>query len=227
MKRYNPKPKPTKPSPKPTKRAPISIIDAMSDKHLFGQHFHNKTDWEPWKSFLSTMSGLPLTASQLELFQRCTGRTNPDPEGHREVYVVAGRGAGKSFVALSLTAVYLALFHDWRSHLGPGERGTIMIVAQDRAQARVCFRFIYGLLYASPILREVITGKTGERIDLSNRITIEVHAASMRSTRGYSICFALLDELAFWSVDEYSAEPDVEILAALRPGLDRVPGSML
>ena len=227
MKRYVKQPPKPKPTPKSSKRVPIDILTAMADPHLFGNHFKSKVDWGPWKAFLSTMFGIPLTPEQRKLYQQCTGRSNPDPDGHREVYVVAGRGAGKSFVALSLTAVYLAVFRDWRPHLGVGERGTIMIIAQDRAQARVCFRFVYGLLYATPMLRALITGKTRERIDLSNRITIEVHAASMRSTRGYSICCALLDELAFWSVDEFSAEPDVEILAALRPGLDRVPGSML
>jgi hypothetical protein len=37
---------------------------------------------------------------------------------------------------------------------------------------------------------------------------------------------ALLDEFAFWR-DEASADPDVEILAALRPGLATVPGALL
>ena len=184
MERYQGKPLPKQPpQPKSAKFADsqpkrtLSILDAMADPNLFGQHFKSKVDWGPWKAFLSTMFGIPLTPSQLELFQRCTGRTDPDPDGHSEVYVVAGRGAGKSFVALSLTAVFLACFRDWRPLLGPGERGTIMVIAQDRAQARVCFRFIYGLLSAAPILRASIESKTQERIDLNNRITIEVHAA--------------------------------------------------
>ena len=33
--------------------------------------------------------------------------------------------------------------------------------------------------------------------------------------------------MAFWPTDEYSAEPDREIVAALRPGLSNIPGSML
>jgi hypothetical protein len=36
-----------------------------------------------------------------------------------------------------------------------------------------------------------------------------------------------IDEVAFWRSDETSANPDVEILRALRPGLASIPGSML
>ena len=62
---------------------------------------------------------------------------------------------------------------------------------------------------------------------LKNRIVIEVHAASFRSTRGYSIVAALLDEIAYWPTDEASAEPDVEIVNAIRPAMATIPGSML
>ena len=55
-----------------------------------------------------------------------------------------------------------------------------------------------------------------EGVDLNNRVTIEVHTASFRTVRGYSICAALLDELAFWPSEE-SANPDFEIITAIRP----------
>jgi hypothetical protein len=50
------------------------------------------------------------------------------------------------------------------------------------------------------------------------RVTIEIHTASFRSTRGYTVVAALCDELAFWPSDE-QASPDTEILAAIRPGM--------
>ena len=37
----------------------------------------------------------------------------------------------------------------------------------------------------------------------------------------------LCDEIAFWRQDETSANPDVEILRALRPGMASIPGSVL
>ena len=60
-------------------------------------------------------------------------------------------------------------------------------------------RYCLGLLRGAPMLAPQIEGETQERVDLRNRITIEVHAASFRSTSGYAIVAALLDELAFWS----------------------------
>jgi hypothetical protein len=53
-----------------------------------------------------------------------------------------------------------------------------------------------------------------------------VATASYRSTRGYTLVAALLDELAFWPTDD-SAEPDFEVLGALRPGMATIPGAML
>ena len=53
-----------------------------------------------------------------------------------------------------------------------------------------------------------------------------MHTASFRSTRGYTIVAALLDELAFWRGEE-SSDPDTEILAAIKPGMATIPGAML
>jgi hypothetical protein len=65
-----------------------------------------------------------------------------------------------------------------------------------------------------------------EGFDFSTSITIEVTTASFRSTRGYTIVAALCDEIAFWPIDD-SAEPDAEVLAAIRPGMSTIPNAML
>jgi hypothetical protein len=52
-------------------------------------------------------------------------------------------------------------------------------------------------------------------------------AANYRTVRGYSLVAALLDELAFWRSDDGAANPDTEILAAIRPAMASIPGSML
>ena len=101
-----------------------------------------------------------------------------------------------------------------------------MLIAQDRKQARVLVRYIKGLLHSVPMLRALIDSERAEQIDLSNRVTIEVHTASFRSTRGYSIVAAVLDEVAYWPIED-AAEPDTEIIAALRPGMASIKGSML
>ena len=55
----------------------------------------------------------------------------------------------------------------------------------------------------------------------------QIGTASFRTTRGYSFAAVLCDEIAFWRQDETSANPDVEILRALRPGMASIPGSVL
>ena len=128
---------------------------------------------------------------------------------------------------LACIAVWLAAFKDWRPFLGPGEIGTIMIIAADRKQSRVIMRYCCGLLKSVPMLRQLIDGETQESIQLRNRVCIEVHTASFRSTRGYTIVAGLLDEVSFWPVDESSSSPDVEVLNAIRPGMSTIPGAML
>ena len=205
-----------------------TIIEAIDNKRLFGAAatFRNVESWKAWRVFLQTLFGLPLSESDLALYRECTGRSTPPTAGFNEAWLVIGRRGGKSFT-LALIAVYLAAFKDWRRYLGPGEVGTVMVIAADRKQARTILRYTKGLPTAVPMLRQLITGETTESISLSNRIVIETHTASFRTVRGYTIVAALLDELAFWPTDEAAAEPDVEVINAIRPGMATVPGSML
>src|SRR5262245_15993901 len=202
-----------------------NILDACLDPKVFGQHFKTDT-YAAWFAFLATLFALPMTEDQLAVYRRHTGRATAPTEPFREAWLVIGRRGGKSFI-LACIAVFLACFKDWRRHLGPGEYGTCMVIAADRKQARVIMRYCIGLLNAVPMLKQQIESVTRESIVLKNNIVIEVHAASFRSTRGYSIVAALLDEIAYWPTDENGAEPDVEIVNAIRPAMATIPGSML
>jgi hypothetical protein len=202
----------------------MNIVTAMADPAVFGSQFRDASTWVAWRAFLAALFALPMTADELELYRRCTGRTTAPAAAFVEAWLVCGRRAGKSFI-LALVAVYLACFRDWRQYLGPGERGTIMVIAGDRKQARAILNFIRGLLKV-PMLARVVESEGQESITLANRIVIEVHTASYKSTRGYSIIAGLADELAIWPSDD-SAEPDYEVLAAVRPGMINIPGSML
>ncbi|MDA2928473.1 hypothetical protein MYX84_00770 [Acidobacteria bacterium AH-259-O06] len=201
----------------------LTIIDAMNDPALFKSWFKGKS-WGNWRVFLKALFGLKLGKTDLETLQRFTGREKP-PASVSEGWLVVGRRGGKSLIA-ALTAVFLACFKDYSKHLAPGEVGTVMVIAADRKQARVILRYVSGFLDGVPMLSAMVANKTKESIELNNRIVIEVHTASYRTTRGYSIIAALLDEVAFWRSEE-SANPDTEILNALRPGMATVPGSLL
>ena len=197
----------------------------MGHRDLWAPWFRDERSWRNWRIYLATLFGLPLSQYDIALFEHCTGRTTPLPGGYLESWLICGRRAGKSFV-LALVACFLAIFKDWRPYLTAGEFGTIRIIATDRAQARVIFRYAKALLTQVPSIEELIVRITDEQIELNNGVVIEIQTASFRSVRGHTVIAALLDECAFWR-DEASANPDEEILAAIRPAMATIPGAML
>jgi hypothetical protein len=206
-------------------RRPMTLLDATSDRHLFAPWFKDRASWHAWFAFIAALFALPLTAEQLATFKQCTGRSTPPMTPAAEAWLVCGRRAGKSF-ALSLCATFLACFRDYRAYLAPGEAATIRVMAADRDQARTIFRYVAALLRDVPMLAKLIERETAEAFELSNRVVIEVGAASFRASRGYTYAAILADEVAFWRSDD-GANPDVEILRALRPGMVTIPGAML
>jgi phage terminase large subunit-like protein len=104
-------------------------------------------------------------------------------------------GAAASLDSPGFLAVFLACFYDWSGVLAVGERGTGMVIAPDRRQARTCFRYIASFLDHVPMLRAMVEKRTREAIHLKNGISIEVHTASFRAVRGYTVIFAILDEV--------------------------------
>lgn len=206
-------------------RSAVTILDAMGDPNLFGPWFRDPATWAAWRAFLAALFGLPMDDDMRAIYRDCTGRKEVPQSPAREGWLIVGRRGGKSLV-LALVAVFLACFRDYRPHLGPGERATVMVIAADRRQARVILRYVGGLLHGVPMLARLIERETAEAFDLANRVTVEVHTASFRTVRGYSIAAALLDEAAFWPTGD-AAEPDTEIINAIRPALATIPGAML
>ena len=197
-----------------------SILTLMSK--VLGNQFAGET-WDGWRVLLKAMFALPLTDAELEAFEELTGRSTAPTVPAREVWAIAGRRGGKSIIA-ALVAVYLTTCRTYK--LARGEVGTFMVIAADRRQARVVARYIKGLLHSTPVLEQLIAHETKTEIQLANGLSIEIHSASFRSVRGYTVVGAILDEIAFWPTDD-AANPDREILAALRPAMATVPGAML
>jgi len=208
-----------------SRRRNITILDAMDDRNLFAAWFKRADTWAAWRAFLAALFALPMGPEQLVIYQQCTGRTAPPSTVAQEGWLICGRRAGKSFV-LALVAVFLAAFHDYRPYLSPGERGTVLVIARDRKQARTILRYVRALLLHVPLLRQMVEREAAEGFDLTNQISIEIGTASFRSTRGYTIVAALLDELAFWPTDD-AADPDFEVINAIKPGMATIPNAML
>ena len=62
---------------------------------------------------------------------------------------------------------------------------------------------------------------------MTNGISIEVRPASFRKLRGPTYVAVICDELAFWYTDSAYANPDIEILNAIEPGLATTGGPLI
>ncbi|MGI4800695.1 MAG: hypothetical protein ACRYG8_43065 [Janthinobacterium lividum] len=202
----------------------MNILQTLDDPHLFASHFEGDS-WAAWRAFLATLFALPMSDDELALYQHHTGRQTPPTVPFKQAALICGRRGGKSRV-LALIACYLAAFIDYEVYLAPGEVATVAIIAADRKQARTIFRYISGAMNSIGILKRLVQEETTETITLKNRVVIEIATASFRVTRGYSFAAVLADETAFWR-NENSANPDEEIIAAIKPGLSSIPSSML
>jgi hypothetical protein len=199
-----------------------SLFVALDDPAVLGQFLSGPT-WATWRVLLKAAFGVALTDLELEVFRRHTGRSAPNPHGHREIWVVAGRRSGKSWIA-SVIAVLLSCFRSYT--LAPGETGVYMLLSQDRKQARVLMAYVRAIMRAVPMLEAMIANETRESIELTNGITISIQTSSFRSLRGFTVIGSNCDEVAFWRSDD-SANPDTEILNALRPAMATVPDAVL
>lgn len=201
----------------------MTLLDALDDPGLFGASFGGE-QWRSWRVFLKATFGLPMNEAEAALYRECTGRPTAPTVPAAEMWCVAGRRGGKSRVS-ALLAVWMAAFKDYSRVLAAGEVGTLPIVAADRRQARVTMGYVTGLLDGVPLLRTQVTHRTAESLTLG-RVRIEIHTASWRALRGYTVVGAVLDEVCFWRSDD-SANPDSEIVAALRPAMATVPDALL
>ena len=201
-----------------------TIIEAIENAELWRPWFRDRDSWAPWLTFLRGLFGLPLSADERAIFARHTGR-EPPPGGCAEAWLIVGRRGGKSQMMATI-ACFLAVFRDWSPFLVPGESALIQVVATDRRQARIVYRYARAMLTRVPVLKSLVVREQDEWLELSNGLSIEITTNSFRGVRGYTVVAALLDECAFWRSDD-TANPDAETLIALRPAMATVPGSIL
>jgi len=211
-----------------------SIIEVMEDPDLLGSHFNeDAASWFRWKVALSAMHGLPPPkggdVDALEFYRAHTGR-HAWPTGQaKEAWLPIGVRGGKSKVA-GLIATTLGMFRDYSPYLSRGEVGTLPVIAADRKQARTVFGYIKSYLCETPLFASLVTGEKAESIGFTNAygnpIVIEVHTASFRSLRGYTCVGCVADEIAVWK-SEGSANPDTEVITAIRSRFATIPNAML
>jgi hypothetical protein len=190
---------------------PISILGLMDT--LPG--WFKGASWDAWRALLAALFGLPMTEDQVATFRRFTGRETPPTAPAREAYLVIGRRGGKSLIA-ALVALWASVFRSYAGIAAPGESLIVMVVASDRRQAKVIFRYLLAFFDKIPGLAALVAGRTQERLHLTNGVSIEIHTCSFRAVRGPTVVALIADELPVWR-DDTSANPDTEVLTAIRP----------
>ena len=165
-----------------------------------------------------------MDESELATYQKHTAREKPPSKPVREAWQVIGRRGGKTRNA-ALAALFLAIRFDV-SQLAPGEMGVVGLFASDRKQARQLLNYLRGFCEADEF-RPFVHRFLKESLELNCGVNLEVTTASVGAPRGYTLIGAILDEVAFWPVDEFSACPDSAVVSALRPGMSSIDDSLL
>jgi phage terminase large subunit-like protein len=206
---------------RPTKvrKIPLNIIDFVTKMNLgepVGPSLGHRT-------FLKAFYGLALNAEELDFYFKATGRTNYLLCEQKEVTAIVGRRGGKTTLA-SQIAIYEAVRY---RKLPRGGRAFVLVVAPILTQAQIAFDYIREGFYGSPELKRLIDKERSNEIRLRNGITIACYPCSYIAVRGISVVCAICDELAFWSHEETSANPENEVMAALRPAMATFPNAKL
>src|SRR5262245_41684354 len=205
---------------------PITPLrEAFSDTALLA-HVLSGDSWLPWRVLLIASMGEGLTDDERVIFKQFTERERESGKRVVEMEVVAGRRAGKT-TAMAALATYIATCCDHSDALARGETGVLLGVAQDTRVAKKLLDFVEANLDGSEILRQLIKGRTVDSIELSYNIVVEVRPASFRKLRGPTYVAIIADELGYWYSEDIYANPDVEVLAAARPGLLTTQGPLI
>ncbi len=199
----------------------VTMREALESDGYFGRLLAGDS-WRAWRGLLVAIVGEELTEDERGPFQSLTGRKREPLEPVEEFWAVIGRRGGKTR-ATAILAAYIAGCVDHRETLAPGERGALPILAASTAQASQAFNFVSGIFATAPNLKGLLENETADTISLASGVDITIRPASFRTIRGITAIAAIADEIAFWRSDD-SANPDTEILRALRPALATTGG---
>ena len=206
-------------------RPMVSMREALSDPNLLGLALPGDS-WRPWRILLIAAMGEALTDDERVVFKQLTGREREPLAPVEEFWGIIGRRGGKTRT-MAVWAVYLACLVSYDDVLASGETGVVVFLAASVAQARIAFSYALGIVGAAPLLTSLVVNQNAGTLSLSNRVDLSIRPASFRTSRGVTAVAVLADEAAWWRSDESSANPDAEVLNALRPALATTGGPMI
>ncbi|ATQ66896.1 MULTISPECIES: hypothetical protein [Methylosinus] len=196
---------------------------ALADPDLLGSVLAGES-WASWRALLIAAMGEALTDEERPIFETLSGRAAEPQQRVEELWAIIGRRGGKSRAAAVLGA-YVAGLCDWSEFRAPGERLLLPIMSATVWQAVRIKNYLDGV-FALPAFAEMVESNAAEAISLKSYVDIECRPASFRTSRGATLIGAIVDEVAFLR-QEGTANPDREILNALRPGLATTAGMLV
>ena len=105
---------------------------------------------------LRLLYGLSLNPKQTEIATAALDTTEPPRKEFSEATFICGRRSGKSDRLAANIAVFEAATGGHEQRLAAGERGHIVLIAQDKRAARVLYRYILAKLEGSRLLSQLM-----------------------------------------------------------------------
>jgi hypothetical protein len=144
----------------------------------------------------------------------------------KEFAAITGRRSGKTF-AMACFLVWIAALCDHTDVQAPGEKLCALAISRDQRVAKIILGYVEGIITASPLMKNQLVNVTAETIELKGNVFVEVRPCSKIAGRGMTSIAIIADELGFWFTATDFANPDVEVLAGLRPSLLTTRGPLL
>jgi hypothetical protein len=199
----------------------ISMRDALSSPAYFGGLLSGDS-WAAWRVLLIAIVGEPLTKAERVVFESLTDRPREPQKPVEEFWGVhrpqrrQGRPSGLSRgLCGSPQGAGTRRARAVASHGGEHGSGSASVSVRRGDVPRIA------------ALAGLVENVTSDTISLANKIDITICAASWRTVRGVTAVGAICDEIATWWSSEESANPDKEILRALRPTLSTPNGILI
>ena len=164
-----------------------SIVEFVTDPALLGLTISSAQE-----TLLRAIYSLPMSEEHLEIYRLCTGRHTPPAAPLAEATIIAGARAGKDSRIAAPIVCYEAVFGGHERHLARGERGVIVLVAQDQRATKIGFGYVRDYFTRSPLLSSMVEEVLTSEITLTNGLSVSCFPCTLRSLRGWSIAAGVL-----------------------------------
>jgi hypothetical protein len=221
-------------------RERIPFLEAISHPKLF------KPAWDmlslPQQVIVRSFYGLPLESQEeLDLWSIFHGGADFDelgyvtrihtqipyiPQEYKILTGILGRRWGKSDRINGLIAGYEITLGGHTQYVREGQDVFWLYIAQDLTTAQTNMKFVTAAVKTSPWLSKQIDGEPGiERVLFKNGIKLQAEPPNIKTSRGSAVVGVTMDEFGFWYKDAKSANPDYEVVRAIRYAQLQFPNS--